>query len=174
MKAFIIYKDFASALKANAVLQSAAQPPDFRVQWDIRPWRVDMLKFPPIAEEALADAVDAHLILFAGRCVQSVPFWLQDWLENWARHRHTGDAALAVMGEGNVDALSESAARELSQFARQHGLSFIVGDGAPPKVVEKLPNQSSPEPKLLMPPPQPGFIINTPRQESYRGWGIND
>jgi len=81
MKALIVYQDFAFALQANAALQHAVQYSDVWVQWNIRPWRVDLLKFPPSADEALADAADAHLIVFGSRCAQSFPFWLQEWLE---------------------------------------------------------------------------------------------
>src|SRR5580692_4901818 len=96
MKALIIYDNLSSFAKANAALQHSAQNADVNVLWSIRPWRVDMLKFPPTADEALTEAIDAHLIVFAGRCVQSLPFWLQDWLEQWAKYRRVEDAALGV------------------------------------------------------------------------------
>ncbi len=75
MKALIIYQDFASAVKANGALQRTTLHADVHVQWSIRPWRLDLLKFPPTAEEALADAMDAHLILFADCCVHLIPYW---------------------------------------------------------------------------------------------------
>jgi hypothetical protein len=169
MKAIIIYKDFASAVKANSVLLGSAQKPDLRVQWDIRPWRVDMLKFPPIAKKRLADAIDAHLIVFVGQCIQSFSFWLQDWLEDWARRRQIENAALAVMPGENADGISEQVIHELSQFAEKHGLSFIIADGT-----EAADGKPMPDWNLLMPPADPGFIINPPRQDSFRDWGIND
>src|SRR5271154_5711262 len=67
MKALIIYDDFYSAIKANASLQHSADKADLAVRWNIRPWRVDMLKFPPTADEALTEALDAHLIVLAGQ-----------------------------------------------------------------------------------------------------------
>src|SRR5271169_4058538 len=100
MKALIIYDDFCSAFKANATLLHSAYKADFAVQWNIRPWRVDMLKFPPTADEALTEALDAHLIVFAGQCGQSFPFWLERWVEQWAKHRRVKNAALAVVNEG--------------------------------------------------------------------------
>src|SRR5271154_7288476 len=122
MKALVIYDDFVCAEKANAALQHSAQNANVRVQWTIRPWRVDMLKFPPTAEEALTDAADVHLIVFVGRCAQSFPFWLEHWLEHWAKCRQIEGAALAVFCEGSGDTTSISATLELSQFATRHGL----------------------------------------------------
>src|SRR5277367_6722934 len=126
MKALVIYDDFVCAEKANAALQHSALNANVRVQWNIRPWRVDMLKFPPTAEEALTEAMDAHLIVFVGRRVQSFPFWLQDWLEHWAKCRRIKGAALAVIGVGSIEMMSSQS--NLSQFAKRQGLSVIFDD----------------------------------------------
>ena len=128
MKALIIYKDLASAAEVNIILQHSAHNVNFVVQWSIRPWRMDMLRFPPSAEAALTDARDAHLIVFAGCCAQSFPFWLEHWLKHWAKCRQIEDAALALFCEGNADTPSMSAILELSQFATRHGLSFIFDE----------------------------------------------
>jgi hypothetical protein len=138
MKALIIYDDFASAVKANAALQHSAQNLDFFVQWNIRPWRADMLKFTRASEAALSDATDAHLIVFAGRIAQSLPFWL----EHWAKCRQIEDAALAVYCAGSADASSIPAIPELSQFATRHGLNFIFDDNMAmtPSSIEDKPS----------------------------------
>lgn len=128
MKALIIYDDFLFAAKANSALQHSEQNADLVVQWSIRPWRVDMLKFPPTAEEALTEALDAHLIVFAGRIARSLPFWLQDWLEHWAKCRQIKDAALAVIRAEIAGPLSAAAKSDLSQFARRHDMNLICDD----------------------------------------------
>jgi len=128
MKALIIYEDFASATKAKAALQHAAQHADLGIQWDINPYRADLLKFPPTADAVLAEARDSQLVVLAGRSGQSLPVWLQLWLESWAKSRRIEDAALAVIYAGNADPLPPSAAPGLSTFANRHGLDFIFGD----------------------------------------------
>jgi hypothetical protein len=149
MKVVIIYDNIASVMKANSSLRHSVKHPDINLQWSIRPWQVDMLKFPPSAEESLTDAIDAHLIVLAGRCTQTFPFWLQDWLENWAKCRQIKDAALAVVGGGNAELLSSSQP-DLSQFARRHGLSIIFDDRSMPQT------------------------LNTKNYDEYRNWGINE
>jgi hypothetical protein len=72
MNAVIIYDTFDFAAKANAMLERAAHQTDETTHWSVKPWRVDMLKLPPAAEAALADAAEAHLILLAVRQVQSL------------------------------------------------------------------------------------------------------
>jgi hypothetical protein len=129
MKAFIIYDNFATTLKANAALRHPTRYSDVSVQWNITLWRMDMLKCPPAAETALTEAIDTHLIVFVGRCAQSLPSWLGHWLEHWAKCRLIEDVALAVYCEGGHDALSSPTSLELSQFALRHGLAVVFDDG---------------------------------------------
>jgi hypothetical protein len=170
MKALIIYDDLSSFAKANTALQYSEQNVDFSVLWNIRPWRVDMLKFPPTAEDALVEAMDAHLIVFVGTRVQSLPFWLQDWLEHWAKCRQIKDAALAVIGLGNTEVMLSLS--DLSRFAKHHGLSVIFDDRDAieeslfrTESLQKLKSDKS----LFMP-----RTLDKRIQDSYRGWGINE
>jgi hypothetical protein len=129
MKALILYNDFASAAKANAALQRSAQNVDPATRWDVKPWRVDMLRFPPTAEEALIEAIDAHLIVFAGGGAQALPFWLLNWLEHWAKCRRIDGASLAAIDSKRSGTFATPAASELASFAKRHGLSFIPSEG---------------------------------------------
>jgi hypothetical protein len=170
MKALVIYDDFVYLEKANVALQHSAQNANVSVQWNIRPWRVDMLKFPPTAEEALTEAIDAYLIVFAGRRAQSLPLWLQDWLEQWAKCRQIEDAALAVIRAGNAEVMS--AQSDLSQFAKQHGLSVIFDDRDAIKG-SLFHTESLQKPAPDMSPFMP-LTLARGTQDSYRGWGINE
>ncbi len=122
MKALIIYKNFASAMNANAVLRNLKLPADTKVEWEIVPVRMEMLKFPPTIREALVAATDAHLLLFAGPISQSLPFWLLDWLKRWAVARQVKDAVVAVTA-GAAPPVTQT----LREFAGQQGLNFIMG-----------------------------------------------
>src|SRR6266481_1875157 len=103
MKALIVYDDAACAATTNAILHRATDRADISVQWDIRPWRLNMLRFTPTAEEAMSDAADAHLIVFAIRNTRSLPTWLVHWLERWAVLRQSPGVALAIIGCGTAE-----------------------------------------------------------------------
>ena len=63
----IIYDDFTSAARANAVLQRSAPPFGHEHQMERPALAIGYAgSFPPTAEEALNEAIDAHLIVFAG------------------------------------------------------------------------------------------------------------
>jgi hypothetical protein len=56
MKAFIIYENFASALRVVNVLRSVAYRRDIRVDWKINLWCANTLRFRTVADEALREA----------------------------------------------------------------------------------------------------------------------
>ena len=172
MKAIIIYDNFAFAAKADTMLQRASDQADAAIRWNIRSWRMDSLNIARNADEALSDAADAHLIVFAGHRAQSIPAWLLDWLERWVACRHIKDAAFAVIGGSNGESLSIPATPGLSTFAKRHGLSFITDDGFIASE-EKFQIQGQPENELSPSLVQSRFMDATPAQ-AYRGWGIND
>ena len=125
MNAVIIYDEFDYATKANVMLARAARRADETTQWDVKPWKLDMLKLSPTADAALTEASDAHLIVLALRQPESLPAWLFAWLETWAEHRQVQEAALAFWHGENAGG-SSMAVVELSQFAERRGLSFIL------------------------------------------------
>lgn len=173
MTALIIYDNPASATTAVATLQYAAHRVELNAQWNIKPWRVDVLRFPLAADEALKEATDADLIVFAGPQAYQPPAWLKEWLECWAERRQVEDAALVVMRGGNGGKIASPAAPELSRFALRHGLSFIIEIESVREHVAASVVRTQRERKLPARPVTEG-TISTPSHGSYRDWGINE
>jgi len=174
LKALIVYDNFAFAAKANAILHRAAYQVDTITHWNIRPWRVDVLRLPPGADEALVDAADVHLIVFAGPHAQSLPSWLEDWLERWVARRQFPDAALTVVGGIRGDSLTMPASPELLRFAHEHGLGFIADDHLPNEGQAAFPVRSIPVREAPSVALQPPVIPNRIPHDSCRHWGINE
>ncbi len=135
VNAVILYDEMGLAAESNAMLAAIASRADGAVRWMVKPWRLDLLILPAIADMALADAADAHLIVLALRQETSLPPWLLDWLRQWAERRHVNEAALAVWDKTNRERLSASSVGELLALARRHGLVFIFEEFAT-RVVE--------------------------------------
>lgn len=131
MNAVILYDDNVIALKAKAMLDRAAWRADEALLWNVKPWRSELLWWPPTAAAALDDARTAQLVVLAVRDPAAPPFWLLDWLEQWALERFVPEAALAVFDGRHGDSLSAQPARTLAQFAERHGLCFIVDEVLP-------------------------------------------
>ena len=143
MKALIIYREVASAIRANATLHSLKLSPSVTAGWEVLPWRMDMLKFPAAATEALIEARDAHLMLFAGGFPGSLPVWLLDWLARWTGVRQIKDAALAATAGTNGGTPSD----DERQF------------------YEEETNKSKVQPRIQFSRP-----IHTPLFESHQHW----
>lgn len=127
MTAFIIYDSFALAWKANTMLQRVAANVGNSFDWNVLPWRTQLLRFNPAARLALSEARDAQLLVFAWDKTHPLPTWLEDWLEAWAANRTTKEAAIAFVGDTTVHRGAD-AVTELSDFAARHGLGLILGD----------------------------------------------
>ena len=57
--------------KAGLVLGRAGRHANLDESWDLKPWRTDIIRFPSAAEKALAEAMDADLMVLAGLRVWS-------------------------------------------------------------------------------------------------------
>jgi len=148
LNAVVVYDTFDSAVKTRRLLERdwAGEP----THWNVKPWRVDVLKIPPAAEVALTEAADAHLILITVPRFQPFLPWLVEWLERWATCRKVKEAGLALW-----DCRTLAHARpELSQFAERHSMSMICDAAA---LVE---DKSS-------------VVANDPH-DYYQHWGINE
>ena len=170
MKALIFYDDLDCALNTKGILRDASHHSGETVQWTIRPWRLNMLQFSPTAEEALKDAADAHLILFAVRHAPSLPAWLMDWLDRWAALRQRPDAALAVIADGSDKASVAQATVELSRFARRYGLTVIRDDTCEIDAKSTVLNPGLTESDSLALP----IFRRAPDNAADRNWGINE
>ena len=116
LKAAVIYDDFDFAARAAALLERVAIRADEAIKWDFRPWRLDVLKEPSLADAAFDETVDADLIVVALRKTPSLPDELMSWLESWAMKRQTVDAAMMVFCP-EENAASTPLGHELKEFA---------------------------------------------------------
>jgi hypothetical protein len=172
MKAMILYDGGDFARKAQVMLARAAQRANETTQWKVKPWRVNLLRWPGIAAVALHDAAKAHLIVLAIHHQAESSSSLLHWLERWARRRQIQDGALAVFDGGNGDRLSATAAPELSRFAQRHGLSFIFGDVDPAEEESGLFARSLSEREVAITPTVQQIL--QPAGDGYdHHWGTN-
>lgn len=173
MKAVIFCDDSSLFAKANAALLREGCRSEVRAQWTINSWPVDDLSQASIAEEALIEAADTHLVIIPARHARSVPFGLRDWLQQWAAIRQIPDAALAVIGDGTNVGSPKTVSPELTMFALKHELNLIIDEStafgnATETVVGLLLEREFPLPLELR------RLEYTVTHESFRSFGINE
>ncbi len=173
LKATVIYDDFDFATRAAALLERVAIRVREAVKWDVRPWRLDVLKESSLAEAAVAEAADADLIVFALRKTPSPPAELTVWLEHWKTHRQIEDAAVMVLSPVENTAATPLWL-ELKQFAGRYGLAFLSShdvreNGDSMQFVHQLWQRKQPTGPALE------LLAESPRPpRPPRHWGINE
>jgi len=171
LKAVIIYDDFDSAAHATALLERVAQRADETIKWDIKPWRLDVLKQPALAALTVAVAANADMIVLALQPTPLAPPELLDWLKNWAERRQIEDAAVLALPSGKTETPPEPW-DELKAFAKVHGLTFLDG--------QSVWNDENPAPfghhwQPRKPPVAPGPTrVSVEQLPAPLHWGIND
>jgi hypothetical protein len=173
MKAVIIGDDFAFVAQANARLQRVGRRADVRAQWSVKSWPVNALNQKTMAEKALVEAADAHLIIVPARRAHAFPPWLRDWLERWAALRQIPEAALAVLGDACSTDSTISVSPELTSFVRKNGLNFITDQGVVATNRTSL-NARAPRQHTLPRPIEQSRFVQAASRDSFRGLGINE
>jgi len=121
-KTVLLYDDVAWARVARAAVSRIAFECG-QTQTSVVPWRADLLEQTRFAEAALAEAVDADLILLAPARTLFLPVWLNRWLDVWATCRTVPDAAVGLLVPPGV---SDAVLRvELEPWARRNGLTWL-------------------------------------------------
>jgi hypothetical protein len=172
MKAVIISDDPAFASYATSTLSRVGRQAGVEVHWTTKSWPIDALKEPVLAEKALIDASDAHLILFSAHRIHSLPDRIFNWLAGWAAKRTIQDAAVGVISDEKSARFAASTFPELSSFVRVHGLSLIV-NYEPQRMSARLPDRFRPELALTLPSAETRLAVPATRG-CYRSFGINE
>lgn len=124
LKAFLLYDDFTLARRAKWRLEEAAAHCG-ESDCIVLPWRADLLDDPALADAALADALDAELMLLALGHTVFLPATVQRWIEVWAVSRTVPDAALALLTPPKASSAAMLLGAELEALARRHGLTWL-------------------------------------------------
>lgn len=170
LKAAVIYDDFDFAARAVALLERVAIRTDEAMKWDVRPWRLDALKWSALADAALDETLDADLIVVALGRTHLLPDTLREWLEHWAARRQVEDAAVMVFCPEETAGPLSSWGR-LKEFAGDQGLPFLGNrnwqdDGDPVEFFHRLWQRKQPV--------VPMIPRTDDRPSAHRHWGINE
>jgi len=169
LKATVIYDDFDFATRAAALLERVAVRVHEAIMWEVKPWRLDLLKQAALAETAVVEAADADLLVFALSQTHLPPAELLLWLEDWGGRRRVEDTAVMLLTPGERAAATPFW-HELKEFAARQGLAFLSShevreDGDSMRFIHQLWERRQPGAalELLADSPQP-----------TRHWGLNE
>lgn len=170
LRAIIIYDEFDSATRAIALLERVVAHTDEVLKWDIKPWRLEVLKQPTLATLTVAVAANADLIVLALGRKDLTRAELLDWLKNWAENRRVADAALLIL-PSHDPATASASWNDLEAFAEAHGLIFLDQNGAGYGANRK-PFDGRWRRRFVV--PRPARKTTTSRLPLPSHWGINE
>jgi len=173
MKAVIISDDLAFAAKARAILRRVGRQPDLNVQWTLKCWQAEALNETALAQTALTESLDAHLVALPRRCACSPSSWLLDWLEQWMTQRRISDAALGVINDATSADGRNSLCPELSRIISHHKLKLILDESRVANDESKPFVHFSREREVLL-PLQRTRLAAWALPDAFLGWDIND
>ncbi|MCS7089826.1 MAG: hypothetical protein RMN51_01060 [Verrucomicrobiota bacterium] len=124
IKAFLLYDDAAWASMAKVLLEQVVQQCE-ESGVSVIPWRADLLSPTGFADAALAEALDAPLMVIALARTGFLPMKLLDWLEVWAGCRTVPDAAMGLITSSNLRVSAPLIRSELEALAHRHGISWL-------------------------------------------------
>ena len=142
------------------------------VDFQVQPWRFDLLEYPDWAASASADSLKADLFVVAASHGSDLPVHVRNWVSSCLQKRGGGGALVALLGaERRVDPDDSPRLRFLQNAARDAGLDFFAPmPQFEPAVlwdtqVTKSPfgAQNRTGPKTILHP-----------TTDHRHWGIND
>jgi hypothetical protein len=173
MNATIIYQDVAFAIRSGGLLQRVGHQQNVHVEWTIRYWPIHALDEPAMAEIALGESLDAHLIILPSGIGQSLPPPLLTWLKCWAKQRQIPAAAIGILSGEQFTRLASLLSAELPDFLRRHGLNLIMdGSAVAENRIEPLTNfLPKQETSLPLKRLDYGHLLTA---HSYRNIGINE
>jgi hypothetical protein len=173
METVILYDDIAFAEKAYATLLRVGGKDEVGIDWVVKFWPAKALKDASLADKALAESLNAHLVVLPAHLAETPAHWLLSWLKRWTQQREFEEAALGIIAERGTDDLIRPISGELSQLILQGGLQLIADPGLNTEgTVEYSVTNSRPQEILL-----PLTRLDTRELAacySYRGIGIND
>jgi hypothetical protein len=173
MKAVIFCDDSAFAAKASSALQHIGHRPVVAVEWIIQNWPAVILSHADMAEKALLEGMEAHLIVIPARYGRALPLHLHDWLEQWAALRQIEDAAVAVIGDDRNTGLAKSVDPELTLLVQKHGLNLITDEAFVAEDAAKLIKHLSVEHEQPLSTRLSRLSYAT-TSDSFRDFGINE
>lgn len=174
IKTLLVYDDLPLAQTAKVQIDRVLAQCGVK-EHILRPWRADLLALRSFADAALAEALDASLIVVVLGRTGSLPLGLINWLEIWAGCRTIPDAALGLVCAPALSGSATMLEGELESLARRNRLTWLglLGEGtkAEPKVESRVTG-GEPRARERMLGPVLQDVMSGPAR--YRFYGLNE
>jgi hypothetical protein len=132
LKVTIVHDDLPSGIKAKRALATIGKNFEGQLQLCRRLWRTNLLDDPGWFGLALADGVDADILVIATSSSNELKGSLKHWIEAClARKTGTGAAIVALLADGETtDSANGSVVEFIHCAAQNAGLDFFASESS--------------------------------------------
>ena len=97
IEVLLLYEDLGTALRAKLSLDRLSVHLGAETGISTRVWRLDLLSHPLLAEQAVMEAVAAHVIILSLRGRRHIRTEVRTWLDRWLDRKEDRSYALAAL-----------------------------------------------------------------------------
>ncbi len=134
LEVLLLYEDLGTALQAKHSLDRLPLHLGAEAGISTRLWRLDLLSQPLLAEQAVIEAVAAHVIVLSLHGRTHIRTEVRNWLDRWLEHKEDRPYALAALldAETGPPGSPNPAVAYLKRIAKTAGADlFCSFDQAP-------------------------------------------
>ena len=178
IKVIIVHENTTAGLQAANVLQDLAAQLENKLGININPWeicshvwRFEWLLNPQLCEQAVAESIDADMIIVSTDACTELPVHVRGWIESVLPRKEGATALVAILGRKDGPQAGPLPSEQyLRQLAHHNHIDFLchTADGL-------MSDNSWMEPVLCgFEDDQASGEAALHRHNSQHDWGIND
>ena len=167
----MVYDDFVAGKRAMDTCHFLLQQLGGETKLNSSMWKFDVLRCAKLKQMAVADALEADVIIVANGQNSGLPPEVLDWLKRWTPVRRAGAAALVALVDYTGDDPREPARAQahLKQAALAAGIEFLSQEIRASDIPEPiLPNTLAHEKAGHL---HEDILRDRPAPD---GWGLNE
>jgi hypothetical protein len=129
LQVLLLYEDLATALRATQSLDRLPAQLGGMAKLVTRPWRLDLLREPLLAEQAAIEAAEADVILLSVHSGGELRAEARDCLTRWLDHKEDRPYSLAALLDQELTqpGVNNPVAAYLRLVARVASAEFVCG-----------------------------------------------
>ena len=168
----LTYQDFHCGIRAKEFFDRLVRDHGSFFRFLCHLWRFDFLSAPELSSQAIAEAVNADMIVIAARAQAELPALAKAWIERWRREPRTPGALVALLDGVGLSSSSVSAVcTYLRDVAATSQMRFFCNASPPSEMDIPFPVEINQRPDTIA--RQQGQVRFRDLAASSH-WGINE
>jgi hypothetical protein len=168
----LAYEDFQSGIRSKGLFDRLVRNHGNRLRFLCHLWKFDVLAAPEFSGQAIAEAVNADMIVIAPRARSELPNSVKRWIEHWRHEPRTPGALVALLDDvESQSAPVSTACTYLHDIANTSQMRFFCNASPLSEMIFASPLE------VIQRPEASDSLKSRVRFRDFAGqshWGINE